>query len=630
MIPKDKYHNYSANISFNNNLDQTYANTISVQGESDRSFFQPKKVYYLAASKENIQVLKDEQLKGLEDVLIGLKKEYDEIKMEIRKYKDDTQKLEKKIKMIKEIDDKNNKESIRTKIYHKNILKAIDEAKERLNNEDYKKKTMIATLSKIKKDITANKIKLKNSLEKQNLLKDNITKQKMASNEILSKENKIISQINMQKEKNYQNSKEFNLQLKYYTTIIRQKLEYIQAAEERKERQMKIQKKKKKKSNDKEEKDKRELLQLLYLTNNYLRKKMENEIEKNKQIEDTFKKVQLICGTNNLKKIIEKIIAHDKRYNYTLQRISEKENQKQKLKESIKQLDEKLSLFKNELVVATDSESKKELQIIKAKDVETSLSNEQLLNEEKSLIEKCKEYKDLNILLSLRYDQVVNSLRKLCSPLSISYLRDVSLNVSRLNNKSNITTNIIDQSVVNSNEVNIMEKKDMDNKEEEEKVPETDKEKKITNLKDNSYNNSFNYSNNFDNNSSLLPLSDEIALINGYKEYLKEAEKTIDVLFLIKSKSDFLQMIREKASEYDEANKTMRIMKKIKQKLSKNMDSKVRENIYNEYEYCSDELDNGLEKEIQEKIFNAYMNAEKRKMDKFINNEKEKKSIKGK
>ena len=58
---------------------------------------------------------------------------------------------------------------------------------------------------------------------------------------------------------------------------------------------------------------------------------MENELEKNKEIEDAFSKIRLTCGTSNLKAIIEKILLKDKKYNYTLKKINEKEQEKRKL-----------------------------------------------------------------------------------------------------------------------------------------------------------------------------------------------------------------------------------------------------------------------------------------------------------
>ena len=55
---------------------------------------------------------------------------------------------------------------------------------------------------------------------------------------------------------------------------------------------------------------------------------MESELEKNKDIEDAFSKIRLICGTNNLKNIINKVLLKDKKYNYTITQINQKEQEK--------------------------------------------------------------------------------------------------------------------------------------------------------------------------------------------------------------------------------------------------------------------------------------------------------------
>jgi hypothetical protein len=77
---------------------------------------------------------------------------------------------------------------------------------------------------------------------------------------------------------------------------------------------------------------------------------------------------------------------------------------------------------------------------------------------------------------------------------------------------------------------------------------------------------SSNMNDNTYNQISLLDESEEMKLINAYKEYLAQADKTIDALFLMKTKNDFLDMIREKANEFDDANKTMKIIKRHQDK----------------------------------------------------------------
>ena len=703
MATESNINNFTSNLS-GTNIDITENPLIEIKSD-DKSrfehFSQPKKVYYLASCDENIGMLKKEQEKGLTDILLALKKEHDKIKMESKKITDETERLEKKILMIQQMDAKTDKKNFDSKVENENIKKAIEATKERLKEEEYKKKTLTALLSKIKKDINLNEISLQKSYDKQNILNQKLQKEQLLQNEIKAKGNQINSQITSQKTKNKHDLDEYNLQVKYYNTIIKQKLEFIRAAEERKERQVKIAQDAKKTSGDKDENEKREKLEMLYLINNYLQKKMENELEKNKDIEDAFSKIRLICGTNNLKNIIDKVLLKDKKYNYTIKQINEKEQEKKKLTKEIQELNKKFMDLRNEIVVDVDSVTKKDIQIIKSKDVEASASNENLLNEEMALTEKYNMNKELNNLVNLRYDQVVNSLRKLCTEESKNYMRDVSLNLSKMQNL-NQSTNYINEekqgikeeekeNEENRNEVIIEQRKEKENEKEEndetnqqktqqqqnedikdlkENVePQAENEEKlqtnnepesrnkqnnaeVENIpKSNNENNiisndEFNTNNNLANinnsstvninmsgfgNVSLLEPDEEAKLIKSYKEYLAQAEKTIDALFLMKTKNDFLQMVRDKASEFDEANKTLKIIKKVQDSnknrgsISRGLSRKSDQN--SELEYAADDAST-KEKELQDKIFRTYMNAERKKMEKFINNEKDVKLIK--
>ena len=706
MTTESNMNNFTSNLS-GTNIDMSENAQKEIKPEDKYSlekFTQPKKVYYLASCDENIDMLKKEQEQGLTDILLLLKKEHDNIKMESKKITDETERLEKKIKMIKQMDAKTDKKNFDSKVENENIKKAIEATKERLREEEYKKKTLTALLIKIKKDINLNEISLQKSYDKQNLLNQKLQKEKLLQNEIKAKSNQVKSQIDSQKKKNEHDQDEYKLQEQYYKTIIEQKLDFIRAAEERKERQVKIAQDAKKTSGDKDENEKREKLEILYLINNYLQKKMENELEKNRDIEDAFSRIRLICGTNNLKSIIEKVLLKDKKYNYTIKQINEKEQEKKKLTKEIEELNKKFMNLRNEIVVDDDSVAKKDIQIIKSKDVEATANNETLLNEEITLNEKYNLNKELNNLVNLRYDQVVNSLRKLCTEESKNYMRDVSLNASKMGNINQSTNNVNEDNITkgkeeikedeleneekekeeNQNEMNTEQQKENEEqnqpqqnedlkdlkeditqpKDNEEKI-QTNNEAESRNKQNNEeieiINNSkivkhennlvsneeLNTNNNLANinNSttvninmsgfgsvSLLEQEEEAKLIKSYKEYLAQAEKTIDALFLMKTKNDFLQMIRDKASEFDEANKTLKIIKKVQDStknsrgsVSKGLSKKSDQN--SELEYVQDE-ESSKEKEIQDKIFMTYINAERRKMEKFINNEREIKFIK--
>ena len=706
MTTESNMNNFTSNLS-GTNIDMSENAQKEIKPEDKYSlekFTQPKKVYYLASCDENIDMLKKEQEQGLTDILLLLKKEHDNIKMESKKITDETERLEKKIKMIKQMDAKTDKKNFDSKVENENIKKAIEATKERLREEEYKKKTLTALLIKIKKDINLNEISLQKSYDKQNLLNQKLQKEKLLQNEIKAKSNQVKSQIDSQKKKNEHDQDEYKLQEQYYKTIIEQKLDFIRAAEERKERQVKIAQDAKKTSGDKDENEKREKLEILYLINNYLQKKMENELEKNRDIEDAFSRIRLICGTNNLKSIIEKVLLKDKKYNYTIKQINEKEQEKKKLTKEIEELNKKFMNLRNEIVVDDDSVAKKDIQIIKSKDVEATANNETLLNEEITLNEKYNLNKELNNLVNLRYDQVVNSLRKLCTEESKNYMRDVSLNASKMGNINQSTNNVNEDNITkgkeeikedeleneekeneeNQNEMNTEQQKENEEQNQQQQNEDLkDLKENITQPKDNEeklqtnneaesrnkqnneeieiINNSkivkhennlvsneeLNTNNNLANinNSttvninmsgfgsvSLLEQEEEAKLIKSYKEYLAQAEKTIDALFLMKTKNDFLQMIRDKASEFDEANKTLKIIKKVQDStknsrgsVSKGLSKKSDQN--SELEYVQDE-ESSKEKEIQDKIFMTYINAERRKMEKFINNEREIKLIK--
>ena len=728
MTTESNANNYTSNIS-KTNLELMTENGSKEINSDEKArideLTQPKKIYYLASCDENVEILKKGQEKDLTDILLSLKKEHDNIKMESKKITDETERLEKKIMMIQQMDAKTNKKNIESKVENENIQKAIIATRERLKEEEYKKKTLTALLKKIKKDININEKSLQKSYDKQNILNQKLQKEKLLQNEIKAKGNQINSQIDTQNKKNNHDEGEYELQVQYYNTIIDQKMDFIRAAEERKERQIKIAQDAKKTSGDKDENEKREKLEILYLINNYLQKKMENELEKNKDIEDAFSKIRLICGTNNLKNIINKVLLKDKKYNYAIKQINEKEQEKKKLTKEIEELNKKFMELRNEIVVDVDTVSKKDIQIIKSKDVEQTINNENLINEEAQLNEQYNLNKELNNLVNLRYDQVVNSLRKLCTEESKNYMRDVSLNASKMYNLNQSSNNVNTQNNEVKSEKEIKEtkeegegeEKERENGEEqqepnEEKGEKSDKgenedlkeatsrkesskpislHKKLTyedgeeqpqenldnnnneenmgdkvnennnqemkiddkeenNKNDNNINT--NEDNNVNNNAgmnnvsstvninmsgigsmSVLEQEEEARLIKSYKEYLAQAEKTIDALFLMKTKNDFLQMVRDKASEFDEANKTLKIIKKVQDvnkkgrgSLSKSMSVKSDQN--SELEYIADDNESSKEKELQEKIFRTYMNAERKKMERFINNEKEGKPIK--
>ena len=115
MTTESNANNFTSNISKSNLDINSENNSKEIQPEFISrldEFSQPKKIYYLASCDENVEILKKGQEKDLTDILLSLKKEHDNIKMESKKITDETERLEKKIMMIQQMDAKTNKKNI--------------------------------------------------------------------------------------------------------------------------------------------------------------------------------------------------------------------------------------------------------------------------------------------------------------------------------------------------------------------------------------------------------------------------------------------------------------------------------------------------------------------------------------
>jgi hypothetical protein len=226
--------------------------------------------------------------------------------------------------------------------------------------------------------------------------------------------------------------------------------------------------------------------------------------------------------------MIEKILLRDKKYNYVIKKINEKEQEKKILTEKIKKLEEEFLKLKNQVVVDIDTINKKDLKIIKSKDYDSSKNNELLIKEEIELNQKVNFNKELYNLVSLRYDQVINSLRKLSNEKSINYLKKDNQNASLLNNNQSGNASI-------DNNANNINSNNNENNENNENSTKEKNNKSINNL-------------NQSINISLLDENEVKKIIDDYKDYLLQAEKKIESLLLMKTKKDFLQMIRDKVT----------------------------------------------------------------------------------
>lgn len=550
-------------------------NTTTQGGEPEqvdpqsRYMSQMKKRYYLASVDENVEMLRKEQINDLTKVLIGLKSEYDGLVRESTQIKKETINIGKKIALLKRMDGITQQKSVELVDKNSTMKEAIEVKKQELDEEIYNKKTLIALIDKIKTDIFLSTKEVSDAEDMQTKLKSRYQKEKLFENDIKEKHNSVFNKITNQKKKNNFDKNEYELQLQYYQTIIEQKWMFIQSADERKERQRKIAQEAKNDSQDKQEIDKRHILHMLYLLDKYLKCKMEKKLKENQQIEEVFQKIKNICGTSNLKTMVDKIITKDKRYNYSISKVTEKENKKGVLLKEINALEKEFDALKSEIVVNEDTVHDKNIKTIQTP--ETDTTNEQLIQEEKDLNENYRLLQETHQNILLKYEQVIDNIKRLTSNSEIKV------------DTSNVIVNESNDNLTSSNMKPL------------------------------------NSSNN-----------EETSITTAYSDYLVEAEKTIDMLFLCHSKQEFLNMMRQKGMEENTTmNKTRNKLFELKQKLLQGNSTRKSTNKFSsrddELDYNNANDDNTMvpeTKALQDQIFNAYMNNINQVRENFIKNEK--------
>ena len=537
-----------------------------------------KKTYILASVDENIDMLQKKQINDLTNLLIGLKSEYDNLILERRKIEKEKDSIEKQISSIIAIDKKTKKKSEDAFSVIDNIKEAIKENQKRLREELFNTKTYNSMINKLKIDIEGKRIEMNKNEEKNNKLQLKLQQEKLKENDIREKYNHIYNKISEQKKKNNFKQNEYNLQLGYYKKIIENKWMFINSADDRYNRQKQIANEAKNSNNDKEEINKRHILHLLYLLDNFLNKKMNMKLNENTELEEVFRKIKLYSGTSNLKLIVDKIIQKDKNFNYTINKVIRKEKEKQDIEKRINELNKQLNELRSSVVINL-SENNKEIKTVKTIDLDNKNLFSTLIQKDDDLLKHYLENQEIYSNVSLKYEQVINNIKKLC--------------------EKNIEKNT-EESALNIN-VNI--------------------------------DNSINRTQNNDNiNENNIDLNNEENIINSYNNFLLETEKTIDILFLCHNKQKFINMLKEKEIEEKFKNVKKTRNKQIDKTNSKltsiNKESLTNKRYYsdiNEMEFENDDKIEENEERIQQQIYNQYMNIQKRKVELFIKNEKENK-----
>ena len=353
-----------------------------------------KKRYLLASSEESLQTLMDNQNAELTNVLISLKSEHDQIKLESDNIQRQIDEYDKQIKMIQNAEEasKANQEKQKKDIQFMN--EGINAKKERKSEEEYNKKSLLKQRDKINKDLFILQKEIIKYENESQVLDKKLERAGLDQNLIKEKKNQVHSKIENQKKKNDTNLNENELKIMQYKKVIELRSAFLKFSDERKEIQNQIAQKAKNDALDKQEVEKRKTLKLLMLYNQYLRTLMNEELQQNEELEYIFQEIRDIVGTKNLDEIVDFIMNRNKRYNYTCQEIEDCEKMNKKLKREIKFLKENLVVLKNNLLVKEKDQ----------KELEIELTNNP--EDEMKIIEKEKE-KNRNLLeLGKKYNEV--------------------------------------------------------------------------------------------------------------------------------------------------------------------------------------------------------------------------------
>ena len=527
---------------------------------SNRYMIDTRKHYLLASNKDSLESLLKNQSEQLRKVLMDLKAEYDLIIRESTLKKKLIEEYNKKINMLQKADSTLEKKQEEKKELTANLQEGLEIKKNKKNEEIYSKQTFSKQVNKLSKDL----LLIQKSLIKSEMESDLLDKKKerllLDENLIKLRKNQIQYKIDEQNKLNERNQNENELQIEYYETIIRQKSMFMKLSDDKNERQKQIEQEAKIDSNDKQEVDRRRKLMLLILYNQYLKQRMSNQLKRYEEIEFTFEKIRDIVGTQDLSVIINFVVERNKRYNYNLNIIEEKQKKIDKLKKDIKILKKKLTSLKNNIIV--DENSKQDSKL------ETSIKDYNGLDK-----------KDIEMIkLENEKNEKLNILGKKYNEVSLAY--------------SQVLTNINAMQ-----EYDKIHPLDLSNNEEEK---EEIKEKNISNK---------------------LTKEEEMN-IQGYENLLKRILKVFNILYLCKTKQEFINLMKEKGINQNDLiinindNKNSRTSKKTRTRRNTRRSVKINSRILNKK--TTDEEEDSSNYDHDKNIMNRFIIEQKKEIDDFI------------
>ena len=575
-----------------------------------RYMTQGKKQYYLASVDENMTQLLRGEIESLTKVLIELKSQYDNLTREDNIKKRETHELTKKINALKDIDKKAQKQIVIAEQEKDDIEGSIQQKKITLREAQFQKKTLSNEINKLNQDILLTQKQILVSENKTKRLNKHYERERFKENQLKETKNKIYSKITEQNTKNDFEKNEQNLQLQYYKTIIQQKNMFLKSADERKERQKKIAEEAKNDSADKQEVEKRKQLGLLKLYNKFLKTKMEKVLKENEKIEEVYNSIRDICGTNSLKIITERILNKDKKYNENVSKVSTLQNKIEILEIDNAELEKELITLKN-YVIVKETDNNKTISTIPTSIIEEA--ENKLIDQEGELILKLNQLQEKQENINLIYQKILEN---------IEYLYESAITSSiEIEKDKNVQITTQDLNTTNSAFVPNESKLTEDNKNDEEKKEEEYKEENET--------------------EENKKIEEEMnSLYEKYIEFLNITEKRFDMLYLIKSKQEFINFMeiegKKNPNEFDFRPKKKSPTRILKRKESRRQTRKRPSAIKNKNTGFDDEVEvDNEESEDNEKkvplnrfrkvndglsddIFQRFLQEEEKKTKDFI------------
>ena len=617
----------------NQNEQDLYMYKNKISGISARYLLDTRKKYLLNSNVSSVQQLLENQENKLSEYLIELKREEDLINRDLRKKQFLCDEYNKKIASIMSVDAKTKVKMDQAAEENEELADAVSIKKNKKEEEAYLQKTLKKQVDKLTNDI----ILIKNQIVKEEidsqLLDKMLEFSKLDSNKIKSRKNNLHSKIEGQKSKNKLDKKEQNYKINYYNTIINQKFLFMQLEDERKKIQKEIREKAKMDTLDREEVNQRNKLHLFYLYNQYLKEKLKRHLKKYEKTENVFNEIRNICGTSDLNKLAGFLTGHEKNYTECVREYQNKEKRILRLNNEIKRLKAKLSALKSEVIVEEDADTVKSI---------TAISSTHISEDELKISEKYENLKvQLGIVgekvneVDLVYKKVIENIIALDKYDKEHPLKSLKSMKSPKKDKEERKLNL------DEDKTEEVQEKEADKKTQK----ETEKEgKEINDQKEDDIEGN-NERNGTNNNGEIVELTEEEnEYVKTFSSFIDRTLKAFDILFLIRSKKDFIKMMEDKGKElekkeeekrgnlrentrYGNKKKTNRLCISVPNRPSKQMNKPIK---VRSFIFAKNEEEDKEEQEEDSNIMAKFLRQQRKAHNDFIYNRKDDKNKKRK